>query len=886
VTNIPLKVSWFARPTARPIAEVFSLTWDELRALLEESWHTGPKNTAPGWSPCALEPCPPVCRSHGLEHKYDCGGWQLHRLNKNVAAVYLLGLDIDKRTSPELQRVLEAVEPYEYLIHSTASHTSSKQKNCFRIILPLAQTVSEAPWPATREHFLRNAGIFDIVDDTKDACRFFYVPTKGLEENVFEHHPGALLKLELIDFAAHAPRPKPSTPATPVPAESPPSLDEVREALLQWKSPDPDKKERARLLARGKPFADAGKRDVSFTGLVGQVLGAWPWVEDTTLEALFLPSLGEMVSRDGDSNVERELEKLWDKAGRFREPAQEHRLEEMREEAARKKGLDKLAQRLRQGAPRPPAVLQADGLDIPPPPGVEEDPEDPWQRPIIQVSAVIEEMVELAEEALAADPRAFCASNALVRLCRTSGKALPFMDDVGNDAPHMAPLGEATLRAWLSTDAQWLSAEEGEARTVMPPGCVVSALKEHSLWPHVRRLTGFAETPVFRRDGSLISRPGYDEATGLYYVAPKGLYVPSNAPTLYDAQEASEDLLEVVEDFPFEDDVARSAWLCGLLTPFVRQDLQGLCPMFVVDANIQGSGKTKLVDLISLVCSGRVLAKMANTTDDDEMRKRLLAVALEGTNCVLLDNVRGALGTPSLESALTAGVVKERVLGENRTAQAPLRACWFAGGNNIEYEGDLVRRVLQVRLVSPLERPYERSGFRHADIERWVLDERPRLVAACLRVWRSYFAAGTPKHKSVPWGSFERWQDLVFGAVEWLGLASPDGARLRASAAPAEREQMIAVMKALKDIAKDGWCGAAAFSAKAGGPGAANAAARGALQELCGDHGGNISVKRVSKLFGRYKETVLGGMRLRRQDGEEGALWRVETIKGAEHLKE
>ena len=42
----------------------------------------------------------------------------------------------------------------------------------------------------------------------------------------------------------------------------------------------------------------------------------------------------------------------------------------------------------------------------------------------------------------------------------------------------------------------------------------------------------------------------------------------------------------------------------------------------------------------------------------------------------------------------------------------------FATGNNLSYRSDFVRRVVPIALDARMERPEERTGFRHPQLEK------------------------------------------------------------------------------------------------------------------------------------------------------------------------
>lgn len=196
---------WFDGGVRQPVGEPRAWTFEQLgEALLR--WHDGPKDSAPGWSPISLRPCPAVCRNAGTR-KHDCGGGRLHRLDENVESVSCLVLDVEHVTEEQLSAVLAAVAPYRRLVHTTATHSDDDPR--VRVVLPLARPVPAAEWRARRMAQLRAWRITDCVDaKTENESRFFYVPTKNARgEGDFDADDGQLLELPTVPTSEPSPAP-------------------------------------------------------------------------------------------------------------------------------------------------------------------------------------------------------------------------------------------------------------------------------------------------------------------------------------------------------------------------------------------------------------------------------------------------------------------------------------------------------------------------------------------------------------------------------------------------------------------------------------------------------------------------------------------------------
>ena len=306
------------------------------------------------------------------------------------------------------------------------------------------------------------------------------------------------------------------------------------------------------------------------------------------------------------------------------------------------------------------------------------------------------------------------------------------------------------------------------------PGFAVSQVCARYQWEGIRQLTGLVPHPVFRKDGTLIHNHGFDDKTGLYLHFEGPVNVPDR-PTREDAQAAATKLLDVVCDFPFANHrLDKSNWLAALITQVVRYAHAGPMPMILVEANLQGAGKTKLADLVSLILTGRTMARQTFSESEEEIRKRITAACLEGDSIVLLDNIKGRMDSPALETALTATVWTDRRLGVSESISLPCRISWFATVNRASISEDLIRRCCRIQLDSTEESPHLRTGFRYPDLESHVLENRDSLLAALLTVVRAWFAAGQPRVElKQQLGSYEAWGSIVRQILMWIGLPDP-----------------------------------------------------------------------------------------------------------------
>ncbi|MHB8973590.1 MAG: primase-helicase zinc-binding domain-containing protein [Pirellulaceae bacterium] len=429
------------------------------------------------------------------------------------------------------------------------------------------------------------------------------------------------------------------------------------------------------------------------------------------------------------------------------------------------------------------------------------------------------------------------------------------------------------------------SDKDGDVTYLRPPGWLVNAIHQRGEYPRaIRPLSGIVRCPTLRPDGTVVQQPGYDERTGLLF-APDGQYPPiSEEPTKGDAVSAAAQLLDIVADFPFKGPEHRSVWLAMTLTLVGRSAISGPCPMFAIDANCPGTGKSMLSDVAGLIAYGERLPRKSWPGDDDnEVRKTITSVALESLPAVLWDNIGDALGCSSLDAALTGTTWTDRILGSNATTGVlPLTTVWAATGNNLVLGADTARRVLYCRIETDLDNPEERDGFHHDNLIGWVRQHRHQLAVDAVTVLRAYAHAGYPSQKLTTWGSYEAWSNLIRNAIAWVGLPDPWGTRSIVREADRSVEVLGLIHDGITEADQDGdgvTSGQIVRLVSApveAGKADTHPLLRAAITEICGT---KIDGRKVGNQLRQYIGRVKAGRRLCRDNAHGGVgKWSVKSV--------
>jgi hypothetical protein len=313
----------------------------------------------------------------------------------------------------------------------------------------------------------------------------------------------------------------------------------------------------------------------------------------------------------------------------------------------------------------------------------------------------------------------------------------------------------------------------------------------------LRPLVGVTHVPLPRADGTLLAKPGYDEATGLLYLPHAGLNVPAipDAPTSSDVANAVELLDRLFGEFPFVSDDMRANYYGMLLTPLLRLIAPPAYKMFIIDAPQRGSGKSLLTKVARAVHGGVVRGEFPS--NDEELGKVVLSILTYTTAPIVeFDNVAGMLRSPKLDSLLTQAQWTDRLLGQNRNVTVPNDRLWIATGNNLQIGGDLARRVIWVTIDPKMPKPETRTGFAIPDLEGYATDHRGEILAALLTLVRAWVTAGKPLGRPRLTDSFATYVHTVEAILKHAEVAgtfdAPGAAKDAVNPEADEFEQFLA----------------------------------------------------------------------------------------------
>jgi hypothetical protein len=494
---------------------------------------------------------------------------------------------------------------------------------------------------------------------------------------------------------------------------------------------------------------------------------------------------------------------------------------------------------------------------------------------IIVRAGGVPDSADRAEDELLAHPE--------LRLFQRAGEVvrLGVLPDSSEDARLRRPAGTVVIQAMtlfgllevFDRLADWIRYDtDGEPYSVDCPQRVGKYYLARGSW-RLPVLRGTVFSPLLRDDGTILSSPGFDAATGLYMVLHGDWPALPEEPSKENAQQALQRLLHPFREFPFCGPVDLAAHVAAILTAIQRRMLRAA--LFGYDAPVQRTGKSLLAESLGLIANGRKPPATVASSEHEEFRKAITAALYEGHPIVNFDNLEKPLASPALALAITQEIYADRILGATRELHLPTRVLWTATGNNLTFRGDLAVRTLVCRIDSGRERPEQRR-FEIEDLPAYLLEHRKELVCAALTILRAYRVAGRPGQGLPPLGGFEQWSGDIREAMVWVGMEDPVACRDQVIADDPERTSATAVLHAIWDIFQGQACTIRVILEAAKLPGN-----EGLLEALVAVAGRKteIDTRALGWWLRKHKDRVIDCLRLSSAGNEDHYVrWKVEKV--------
>jgi hypothetical protein len=315
---------------------------------------------------------------------------------------------------------------------------------------------------------------------------------------------------------------------------------------------------------------------------------------------------------------------------------------------------------------------------------------------------------------------------------------------------------------------------KGSQVTYQPPAKVVAeVLTGAATRDQLPRVAWYSRRPVFGPQFQLC-QPGYHPAAGVLVHGDPVAPLPATPP----ASERAIDRLPpglraLLADFCFETDADLVNAVAMLLTGVLMNHLVSAGkPVFIINGNQHGVGKTLLARVAGLVLDGAEPPPVHHTQDEDELGKRLGARIRPGSPFSLLffDNRKGKIGGGLLESLALAPRVNVRQLGANEDISRPNDFLWVFTANSARVTDDMTSRgvVIQLRYEGDPRQRFADGHTEEESLKRYALEQRGQVLGELLGMVLLWLEAGMPqpaaRHRCTHWAR------LVGGVLQAAGL--------------------------------------------------------------------------------------------------------------------
>lgn len=281
--------------------------------------------------------------------------------------------------------------------------------------------------------------------------------------------------------------------------------------------------------------------------------------------------------------------------------------------------------------------------------------------------------------------------------------------------------------------------------------------------PPIRILT---RCPVLiERDGHLLQIIGYDRQSGIYADAQPAPEMP--------IEEAIPLILETLDGFKFATGPDKTRAIAAMIAPALVFGglMPARCPIDMGEADDSQSGKGYRLKIKAALYNQKVRSVNQQKGGVGSMEETFNGALVRGATFVSLDNVRGKIDSPAIESFLTEDVYQARVPFQPPVEIDPRRVMVMMTSNAADMTRDLANRCSCVRILKH-DDGHEFAVYPEGDILDHVRANQPRFISAVHAVIRAWHAAGKPRtnehrHDFRQWAQTMDWiMSNVFGVKE------------------------------------------------------------------------------------------------------------------------
>jgi hypothetical protein len=290
---------------------------------------------------------------------------------------------------------------------------------------------------------------------------------------------------------------------------------------------------------------------------------------------------------------------------------------------------------------------------------------------------------------------------------------------------------------------------EQHARTIASSDSFLRELPE---------ITVVTDCPVLiERDGQLVEIVGYDLQSGIL----AGGHLAKES-TL---EEAKTLLFELARDFRFNQPSDKARALAAMVTPALVFGglLSGRAPIDLGEADKSQTGKGYRLKVTAAIYGQPVKTVTQRKGGVGSLEESLQSAIIRGNNFICIDNVRGKIDSPLLESILTEETVEARGLRISQEIDVT-RTMFQVTSNKAELTKDLSNRSSCVKILKQPDGHHFRI-YHEGDLLEHIRANPGRYLGAVFTIIRAWYKAGKPRTRETR-HDFRAWAQ----SLDWITL--------------------------------------------------------------------------------------------------------------------
>jgi hypothetical protein len=296
---------------------------------------------------------------------------------------------------------------------------------------------------------------------------------------------------------------------------------------------------------------------------------------------------------------------------------------------------------------------------------------------------------------------------------------------------------------------------------------------------------------LIERGGRLVEIAGYDRESGICSAGGETQSMPLD--------EARDQLHNVLSDFRFASPADKTRALAAIITPALVLSglLGGRAPIDLGEADNSQSGKGYRNKLTAAMYCQSVKAITQKAGGVGSLEESFNMALIRGANMISLDNVKGKLDSPAIESFLTEDTYTARAPYREPVEIDPRRVVVMLTSNKADMTTDLANRSSCVRILKQKD-GYQFKAYPEGDILDHVRANQSRYLGAVFAVVRAWYEAGKPRTTETR-HDFRRWAQ----ALDWITQHLLDAGPLMDGHRETQHRMTNPQLNWLRDIAID-----------------------------------------------------------------------------------